>query len=145
MATLDSQRIESALLESAASFHMYSLVAHFHLLRVAHSLLLCASNLGQVTAETQSSSSARRAPARRGHAGAMQQIDSAANVKLAVRVQCHTRLELRGRDYSTSRLAMTRWCRNLHTFSAFWLRSSVVSVLLSLISEIWTICPVSSD
>ena len=29
-----------------------------------------------------------------------------------------------------------------HTFSAFWLRSSVVSVLLSLISEIWTICPV---
>ena len=32
-----------------------------------------------------------------------------------------------------------------HTFSAFWLRSSVVSVLLSLISEIWSISPVSSD
>ena len=30
----------------------------------------------------------------------------------------------------------------LHTFSAFWLRSSVVSVLLSLISEIRTKCPV---
>ena len=29
----------------------------------------------------------------------------------------------------------------LHTFSAFWLRSSVVSVLLSLISEIWDIFP----
>ena len=29
----------------------------------------------------------------------------------------------------------------LHTFSAFWLRSSVVSVLLSLISEIWDIIP----
>jgi len=29
----------------------------------------------------------------------------------------------------------------LHTFSAFWLRSSVVSVLLSLISETWGISP----
>ena len=28
-----------------------------------------------------------------------------------------------------------------HTFSAFWLRSSVVSVLLSLISETWSISP----
>ncbi len=28
-----------------------------------------------------------------------------------------------------------------HTFSAFWLRSSVVSVLLSLISETWDIFP----
>ena len=108
MATLDNQRIESALLKSAASLHMYSRVAHFHLLRVAHSLLLCASYLGQVTAETQSSSSAATSSSST-RPGAMQQIDSAANVKLAVRVQCHTRLELRGRDYSTSRLAMTRW------------------------------------
>ena len=30
---------------------------------------------------------------------------------------------------------------SLHTFSAFWLRSSVVSVLLSLISETWSISP----
>ena len=28
------------------------------------------------------------------------------------------------------------WCLGLHTFSAFWLRSSVVSVLISLISDI---------
>ena len=46
MATLDLRRNESALLKSAASFHMYSPVAHFHLLRVAHSLLLRASCFG---------------------------------------------------------------------------------------------------
>ncbi|KAL2571903.1 hypothetical protein AAZX31_17G039400 [Glycine max] len=30
-------------------------------------------------------------------------------------------------------------CEQLIPFSAFWLRSSVVSVLISLISDMWTI------
>ena len=137
MTTLDLQRTESVLLESAASFHMSSLVAHFQLTFVRQLLRPHHCRDAKQLISATSSSSTRP--------GAMQQIDSAANVKLAVRVQCHTRLELRGRDHSTSRLALTRWCRNLHTFSAFWLRSSVVSVLLSLISEIWDICPKPND
>ncbi|BAT02639.1 Os07g0614650, partial [Oryza sativa Japonica Group] len=40
-------------------------------------------------------------------------------------------------SYNT-RVSITQ---QLIPFSAFWLRSSVVSVLISLISDMWTMCP----
>ena len=44
-------------------------------------------------------------------------------------------LQLEGREFTPET------AKNAHTFSAFWLRSSVVSVLISLISDMWAMCP----